>query len=583
MKRNIVLSGLALVSQLVVSFAFAEVDRCLIVPHLATASNWQNLLLLSNSSTVEAEATLVLYQAAQQVSQNTYTVPANGESRIVVDSGECGFLFHSNPELQCRLVYRDLVRNGSAEFQLTSAQDDELHLFFPQYEGEHLAWAGFAVMNPQTFPLRVLVEARSASGEVLDTLRAFLGGCSRMVYTLDVAFDGIEPGSIASVSVSSTFPLAGLSIASIAQGQLLFLPAALDSPPTPPDANLKDFLDDWFSHYGEGKGMEYLDASFETFEQGDPDHPTLPAHVFRRDVPYGPCERNVMDFWQAESEAPTPVVVFIHGGGFLVGDKSEINTAVLVSCIEAGVSVAAINYRWTAASQEAAIAMEVPNGEGSIPDENGARLDYVLRDGARAVQFLRYKALDWHIDASKIAAFGGSAGGGISMWIGTIPDLAVRNHPDPVLRQSTRLCAVGHSHSQATYDWPKFAEHLGFPIDFVMNHIADEDVRAFQMSREDVLHTIKGDQVAWVLDFYAHMTRDDPPILTVNWNEDLTPEEITEDGEVIHHPRQSVSVYEHAKEVGIPCEISSRITSDGAHNGNIVGFFLDVFEQPRVP
>lgn len=32
-------------------------------------------------------------------------------------------------------------------------------------------------------------------------------------------------------------------------------------------------------------------------------------------VPYGPHERNVLDFYQAKSETPTPLVVNIHGGG----------------------------------------------------------------------------------------------------------------------------------------------------------------------------------------------------------------------------------------------------------------------------
>ena len=39
------------------------------------------------------------------------------------------------------------------------------------------------------------------------------------------------------------------------------------------------------------------------------------------DIAYGPHERNVLDFWQAPSDTPTPVIVRIHGGGFVHGSK----------------------------------------------------------------------------------------------------------------------------------------------------------------------------------------------------------------------------------------------------------------------
>ena len=71
---------------------------------------------------------------------------------------------------------------------------------------------------------------------------------------------------------------------------------------------------------------------------------TLPAgaqNKFSRtpdlaNVSYGPYERNVVDLWKAKSERPTPLVVFIHGGGFRGGDKSNLSPILLDLCLDAG-------------------------------------------------------------------------------------------------------------------------------------------------------------------------------------------------------------------------------------------------------
>ena len=47
----------------------------------------------------------------------------------------------------------------------------------------------------------------------------------------------------------------------------------------------------------------------------DPDKPTL------ENVAYGQHERNVLDLWLARSDRPTPLLIFMHGGGFRQGDK----------------------------------------------------------------------------------------------------------------------------------------------------------------------------------------------------------------------------------------------------------------------
>ena len=38
---------------------------------------------------------------------------------------------------------------------------------------------------------------------------------------------------------------------------------------------------------------------------------------------YGIHPRNNFDIWLADSDKPTPLVIYIHGGGFVGGDKSK--------------------------------------------------------------------------------------------------------------------------------------------------------------------------------------------------------------------------------------------------------------------
>jgi acetyl esterase/lipase len=48
-----------------------------------------------------------------------------------------------------------------------------------------------------------------------------------------------------------------------------------------------------------------------------------PVPPTRTEVRYGPHERHVLDVWQVSSAAPTPVLIYFHGGGFVGGDKAE--------------------------------------------------------------------------------------------------------------------------------------------------------------------------------------------------------------------------------------------------------------------
>src|SRR5262245_22209424 len=153
-------------------------------------------------------------------------------------------------------------------------------------------------------------------------------------------------------------------------------------------------------------------------------------------VPYGTHPRQVLDFYQAKSDKPTPVVLAIHGGGWVNGDKGGYRGAAK-RYNDAGLSVVAINYRFTTQAAEAGV--EPP-------------VKWPLEDAARALQLVRSKARDWNLDKERIGAPGGSAGACSSLWLAFHDDLANPKCDDPVARESTRLYCAAVSGAQTTLD-----------------------------------------------------------------------------------------------------------------------------------
>ena len=155
---------------------------------------------------------------------------------------------------------------------------------------------------------------------------------------------------------------------------------------------------------------------------------TSPTHA---NVKYGDHERNVFDIWLAENPKPTPLAIFIHGGGFRAGSKEKLSQDVLKQLLKAGISVASINYRY--------LSIETP-----LPTSHN--------DARRALQFMRSKAKEWNLDKSRVAAFGGSAGAQICMWLAYSDDMAKPKSKDPIERESTRLTCVATTGGQTTLD-----------------------------------------------------------------------------------------------------------------------------------
>ncbi len=300
-------------------------------------------------------------------------------------------------------------------------------------------------------------------------------------------------------------------------------------------------------------------ASLDVTAQGrrqDGDSQTKPTHA---DVSYGPAQRNVLDFYQAKSDRPTPLIIYIHGGGFVGGNKNTLQPRLLQEALDRGISVAAIHYRF------------VDGKETIFPAPQ--------LDGARAVQFLRSKAEDWNIDTGRVACFGGSAGAGISMWIGFHDDLSDPKSSDPLLRQSTRIQAIGTFGGQATYDPIKIKELIGGRA---WEHPSIFKVYGLNGAEEALHPTPEIQQLYDESSAIMHLTKDDPPLFMVYNEPDGPLPSDARPGQGIHHPNFGKLLKEEMTQLGIEnIYVHTDDRAAGNPNLRMIEFFQQQFDKVK--
>ncbi len=248
-------------------------------------------------------------------------------------------------------------------------------------------------------------------------------------------------------------------------------------------------------------------------------------------VRYGEHERHVLDFWKAEADSPTPLVFVIHGGGWVGGEKERVDRfADVAALLKAGISVVAINYRYT--SQAGADGIEPP-------------VKAPLLDAARALQFVRSKSQEWNLKKERVGAAGGSAGACSSLWLAFHDDLADEDSDDPVARESSRLWCAAVTGAQTTLDpqqmiaWTPNSKYGGHA--FGRRSFAE-----FLAEREQIL--------PWIEEYspYALVSQDDPPVyLTYS----VPPAIGRSQKDPTHTSNFGVKLQQHCKATAVACEL----------------------------
>ena len=242
------------------------------------------------------------------------------------------------------------------------------------------------------------------------------------------------------------------------------------------------------------------------------------------DVAYGTHPRQVLDFYQAKSEKPTPVVFYIHGGGWQAGDKS-INPKPF---LDKGISVAAINYRY------------VKHG---VEDKVVPPVKAPLYDAARALQFVRSKAKEWNIDKKRIGATGGSAGGCSSLWLAFHDDLADPKSDDPIARESTRLYCAAVNGAQTSLD-PKELREWMPNYGYGAHAFGLPNFKSLIDKREDVLK--------WIKEYSPiELAKKDAPPIALFYGGDKNAKVGDSPKDPTHSPILGIKLEEKLKDLGV--------------------------------
>jgi acetyl esterase/lipase len=102
-----------------------------------------------------------------------------------------------------------------------------------------------------------------------------------------------------------------------------------------------------------------------------------------------------------EGDGPFPVILSIHGGAFMAGDKRDAQVTPMLKGLKCGYAVVSINYR--------------------LSDE--AVWPAQIHDCKAAVRWVKANAGKYNFNPDKIVAWGGSAGGHLSAMLGTSGDV----------------------------------------------------------------------------------------------------------------------------------------------------------------
>ncbi len=230
-----------------------------------------------------------------------------------------------------------------------------------------------------------------------------------------------------------------------------------------------------------------------------------------------------MDVFTPKTNANGAAVIWVVSGGWM-SNRDHINLDFLKKLLGRGYTLFAVVH-------------------GSQPKYT---IPEAIADMNLSVRYIRAHAGDFKIDPNRIGVSGGSAGGHLSLMLGTAGDLGDPKAEDAVARTSSRVQAVACFFPPTdflNYGTPGFAwlnrgpkDALKAPFDF---HQWNPQTKLFEVVDEATREKI-GREISPAY----HVTQDDPPTLIIHGDKDaMVP------------IQQSELIIAKLKEAGVPCQL----------------------------
>ncbi|MDB6074487.1 MAG: Carboxylesterase [Verrucomicrobiaceae bacterium] len=188
------------------------------------------------------------------------------------------------------------------------------------------------------------------------------------------------------------------------------------------------------------------------------------------------------------SEKPLPVVAFIHGGGWIHGDRIGAASGAIQMARTGDYVAVSVGYRLT--------------NEAHWPEQ--------IYDCKAAIRWIRGQAKEFNLDADHIAVWGSSAGGHLSSLLGTSGDVKeLEGREGSFITQSSRVTCVVNLCGPQDFTKALMFDKEGKPV------VQDDAVIGLLGGTYEEKHA-----EAIAASPLTYVTKDDPPFLNAQGTKD---------------------------------------------------------------